>query len=157
VVALSSPPTASYDAYSPLTGHPAPGFHGTSLSGSPFNLSAQRGHYVIIDFFASWCVPCRQEEPQLVSFAKHHLGGPVLVGVIFHDSVASVRSLLGPWIGLYPVLDDPGGLIANSYGVGLPPMKFLINPRGKVVAKILGPVTEAGLDSLIATARKSGR
>lgn len=157
VVAFSSPPAAQYDAYSPLIGHRAPGFGGDTLSNVPFNLSAERGHYVIIDFFASWCVPCRQEQPQLVSFARDHLGGAQLVGVIFHDSVSSVRSLLGPWIGLYPVLNDPGGQIASNYGVGLPPIKFLIDPHGKVVAKILGPVTETGLDDLIAKARSSGR
>ena len=156
VVVFSVPPAATYDAYSPLVGHGAPGFGGTTLSGSAFNLAGERGHFVIIDFFASWCVPCRQEEPELAAFAADHRTGPILVGVIFHDSVASVRSLLNQWNAQYPVLNDAGGTIANDYGVGVPPVKFLVDPNGKVVTKILGPVTEAGLDRVIAKFRSSG-
>jgi cytochrome c biogenesis protein CcmG, thiol:disulfide interchange protein DsbE len=98
----------------------------------------------------------RQEEPQIESFVKDDPTGPILVAVIFHDSVSDVRSWLGSWLGLYPVLNDPGGQIANNYGVGQPPIKFLINPQGKVVSKIIGPVTETGLSTLIAKTRSEG-
>jgi alkyl hydroperoxide reductase subunit AhpC len=57
--------------------------------------------------------------------------------------------MLGLWRGLYPVIGDPGGTIALNYGVDNPPSKYVIDPRGRVVAKIIGPVTAVGLDSLI--------
>ena len=145
----TAPPTTVYAAYSPLVGHRAPAISGTTLIGQSFKLSDWRGHFVVIDFVSSWCVPCRQEQPQLIRFAKHPYGGAQLVGVAFQDLDSSILAMLGPWVGLYPVLGDPGGQIALDYGVDNPPTKFVIDPRGTVVAKILGPVTAAGLDSLL--------
>lgn len=145
----AAPPTTVYEAYSPLVGHRAPAINGTTLLGQPFTLSAFRGHFVIVDFVSSWCVPCRQEQPQLIRFAQHPFGGAQLVGVAFQDLDSSVLAMQGPWVGLYPLLGDPKGEIALAYGVDNPPTKFVIDPRGKIVAKILGPVTAAGLDSLL--------
>ena len=152
----TAPPTTQYEADSPLIGHRAPAVSGRTLIGQPFHLGALRGHFVVIDFFASWCVPCRTEQAQLVRFAEHPRAGAELVGVVFHDSGDSIRSLLGPWIGLYPVLADPGGTIALNYGVDNPPSKYVIDPRGSVVAKIIGPVTAAGLDAVIKRAQAEG-
>ena len=72
------------------------------------------------------------------------------------DTTAASRSLLGPWVGLYPVITDPGGRIALDYGVYNPPSKYVIDPEGKVVTKIIGPVTAAGLDSVITRAQSQG-
>jgi cytochrome c biogenesis protein CcmG/thiol:disulfide interchange protein DsbE len=152
----TAPPTTVYEAYSPLVGHRAPAIVGTTLIGQPFNLHALRGHFVVIDFFSSWCVPCRTEQPQLVRFAEHPYGGAQLVGVVFQDLNASALAMLGPWRGLYPVLGDPEGRYALSYGVDNPPSKYVIDPKGRVVAKIIGPVTAVGLDSLLKRAIAQG-
>ncbi|HVX23345.1 MAG TPA: TlpA disulfide reductase family protein [Acidimicrobiales bacterium] len=150
----TAPPATVYDAQSPLIGRRAPAIAGPTLTAETFDLAAERGRYVIIDFFASWCVPCRQEQPQLVKFAKSPPDGAQLVGVVFNDSIAGARSLLGPWMGLYPVIPDTTGRLEVDYGVEAPPAKFVIDPSGRVVAKIIGPVTAAGLDSLILIDRK---
>ena len=151
-----APPSSQSEVKSPLLGRPAPVVTGTEITGGVFNLRSLRGHFVVIDFFASWCVPCRTEQPELVKFAEQQHNGVQLVGVIFEDTTAASRSLLGPWVGLYPVITDPGGRIALDYGVYNPPSKYVIDPEGKVVTKIIGPVTAAGLDSVITRAQSQG-
>lgn len=158
VVVGTAPPATQYEADSPLLGHLAPEVSGLTITGQPFDLHALRGRFVVIDFFSSWCVPCRTEQPELVRFAKQQIAKPqgegaVLVGIVFEDSVAAIRSLLGLWLGLYPVIADSGGRLANDYGVDNPPSKYVIDPRGVIVAKIIGPVTAAGLDAVIAKAK----
>lgn len=162
VAVLAVAPSASQvQAQSPLLGLPAPDIRGPTLSGSGFELAGLRGHFVVLDFFASWCPACVTEQPELERFAAHQgarPGGHRLVGVIFSDSQPAVRSFLGPGVSLYPVLDDPGGATALAYGVRQPPEKYIIDPAGTVAAKILGPTTEAGLDTMIAQiARQEGR
>ncbi|MBF6558302.1 MAG: redoxin domain-containing protein [Acidimicrobiales bacterium] len=137
-------------------GHQAPAISGTQITGGTFDLRTLRGHFVVIDFVASWCVPCRTEQPQLVKFAEEQHNGALLVGVVFEDATSGIRSLLGPWVGLYPVIIDPGGRIALDYGVYNPPSKYVIDPSGTVVVKIIGPVTAAQLDAVIARAKARG-
>ena len=157
VVAISvAPPSTLAEVHSPLVGHQSPAIAGTDITGSRFDLGAQRGHFVVVDFFASWCVPCRTEQPQLVKFAEEQRNGATLVGVIFLDTVAAIRSLLGPWKGSYPVMVDPGGHVALNFGVFNPPSKYVIDAKGIVVAKIIGPVTAGELDSIVSRAIAQG-
>ncbi|MFI4971219.1 MAG: TlpA family protein disulfide reductase [Hyphomicrobiales bacterium] len=152
----TAPPTTVYDSYSPLVGHRAPAIIGRTVTGERFDLLALRGRFVVIDFFSSWCVPCRIEQPQLVRFAQRPFDNAQLVGIIFQDSDSSAVKMLGPWVGLYPVLPDPQGLIALNYGVANPPTKYVIDPKGRIIAKIIGPVTAAGLDSFLRRASAQG-
>ncbi len=117
-----------------------------------------QSHFVVVDFFSGWCVACRQEAPQLARFVAEHdsPGGARLVGVIFEDTVANIRGFLGPELGRYPVVADPGGRIALDYGVDNPPEKYLVAPNGVIFEKIIGPVTAAGLDQQIAKAKAQG-
>jgi cytochrome c biogenesis protein CcmG/thiol:disulfide interchange protein DsbE len=157
IFALAVAPQSTYsEVNSPLLGRQAPAITGTQITGGRFDLAALRGHFVVVDYFASWCVPCRTEQSQLVTFAEQQQNGALLVGVIFEDTVAGARSLLGPWVGLYPVLVDPGGTIALDYGVFNPPSKYVIDPAGRVVAKIIGAVTATELDAIIAKTKRSG-
>ena len=161
-----APPSTQAEVDSPLVGQRAPAITGTTITASAisgteftgiaFDLGALRGSFVVVDFFASWCIPCRTEQPELVKFAEQQNNGVFLVGVIFDDTIPGARSLLGPWVGLYPVIPDPGGRIALNYGVYSPPSKYVIDPEGTIVAKIIGPVTAAGLDSIITRAKVAG-
>ncbi len=157
-VLASAPPATQVEAQSPLIGQLAPPIHGPTVTGQPFSLAGLRGHFVVVDFFSSWCVACRQEAPQLATFVAEHntLGGARLVGVIFEDTVANIRGFLGPELGRYPVVADPGGRIALDYGVDNPPEKYLVAPNGVIFEKIIGPVTAAGLDQQIAKAKAQG-
>jgi cytochrome c biogenesis protein CcmG/thiol:disulfide interchange protein DsbE len=161
VVAATRPSSQATQAQSPLVGHRAPALDGTTLSGQRFSLANDRGHYVYVNFFASWCPPCQQEEPALVDFAFRQtrvgtgrLGAARLVSVVFNDTVGDARRFVDDWGIRWPVVPDNGGSIANSYGVGSPPTTFLIDPSGVVVGTWVGPVTVAQLDEMLAAARR---
>jgi cytochrome c biogenesis protein CcmG/thiol:disulfide interchange protein DsbE len=156
VLATRTPQEATAVA-SPLLGHPAPDFAGTDLnSGSPVSLASLRGHYVVINFFASWCIPCQEEAPDLSRFyyeQTHEADGADVVGVVFHDTTATARSFLRDNGDLWPAVGDPGGAIAERYGVTAPPTTFVVDPSGRVTAVLEGPATQKNLDSFLKAAR----
>lgn len=159
VLALAvAPPATKLGADTPLMGKLAPAVTAQTISGQRFTLASLHGHFAVVDFFASWCPPCQLEQPQLERFVSDNRGrgGARLVGVIFSDSVGNVIGFLGPALGQYPVIADPTGVIATSFGVGNPPTKFVIDPKGRIIAKILGAVTADGLERLISEARTRG-
>lgn len=142
------PPASATEVDTPLLGHRAPALAGTTLSGGSFDLAALRGRWVVVNFFASWCPPCRQEEPELVSFAFAHRGAgdAALVGVAYDDSPSSARLFLSSTGATWPALGDPSGTSAVDFGVRSPPETFLVSPTGTVTAHLDGPVTAAQLD-----------
>ncbi len=151
VLLATRPSVSSTEAQSPLLGKPAPFISGNSLYGSQVSLTKMRGHFVVVNFFASWCIPCRQEQPQLKNFANWAStapGHPEMIGVIFDDSVKATRTFLGSFAHQWPVIQDPNGTFALNYGVNGPPETFVINPKGKIIAKIVGPVTAQNLEAM---------
>ena len=146
-------------AQSPLLGHPAPPLAGTSLiDDRAVDLTALRGRWVVVNFFASWCIPCRQEHPELVAFSERHRAAADagVVAVIFDDRPEAARDYFVSHGGGWPLVGDPGGRIALDYGVRGPPESFVVDPGGYVVSKIVGQVTADGLDRLLRAARERG-
>ncbi|HEY5251485.1 MAG TPA: TlpA disulfide reductase family protein [Acidimicrobiales bacterium] len=158
VLLATRPPSAATEVYTPLLGKPAPALSGTTLSGGHFQLTAYRGRWVVVNFFASWCPPCQDEEPDLVAFAFQHRspGDPALIGVVYDDTTSSARSFEHSAGATWPTLVDPGGQIALRYGVRGPPETFLISPQGIVVAHLDSAVNATDLDQQIAAARAAG-
>ncbi|MBV8463384.1 MAG: TlpA family protein disulfide reductase [Acidimicrobiales bacterium] len=156
-VLATRPPASVALADSPLLGKPAPSLAGTTLSGSHFALPSRPGHYVVVNFFASWCEPCQQEGPELVRFAFEHdrTGDAQLVSVVFQDEDSTARSYQAQLGATWPTLSDPGGAIALAYGVRAPPTTFVVAPDGRVVASVIAPVTAADLDHVLAQVRAS--
>ena len=142
------PPATATEVDTPLLGHPAPALAGTTLGGGSFDLASLRGRWVVVNFFASWCPPCRQEEPELVSFAYAHRGpgDAALVGVAYDDAAGSARQFLSSTGAAWPALGDASGTLAVDFGVRSPPETFLVSPSGIVTAHLDGPVTAAQLD-----------
>jgi cytochrome c biogenesis protein CcmG/thiol:disulfide interchange protein DsbE len=151
VAVLASRPAATQTASSFLTGKPAPPVSGRNLTGGVSSLATMRGRWVLLNFFASWCPPCRSESPELLRFAYSHPGGErvAVLGVVYGDTASNAAAFERQVGATWPSVIDPGEQIAISYGVDDPPQSFLIAPDGRVVDRILGGVTAGGLDRLV--------
>jgi cytochrome c biogenesis protein CcmG/thiol:disulfide interchange protein DsbE len=159
VALLATRPSAqTTEAQSPLLGHMAPPIAGATLSGGNFRLPRAPGHYVVVNFFASWCIPCQEEGPELVAFQFRHQqrGDASVVSVMFQDTAGLALPYQQKLGVTWPTMADPNQAMALSYGVREDPTSFVIAPGGRVVASILGGVTANGLDRIIARAEAKG-
>ena len=129
---------------------PILGGHGEST------LAALRGKVVVLNFWASWCEPCRIEAPLLERFEQPlaRLGGAVL-GVTYLDASPDSQSFVRQYHLSYPNLRDNAGAFAHSYGTDQLPETFLIDRRGRVVALSRGEISEAFLKNAVKLAESS--
>jgi cytochrome c biogenesis protein CcmG/thiol:disulfide interchange protein DsbE len=137
-------------------GQQAPDFASTDLSGQPVQLSSYRGHRVILNFWASWCQPCRTEFPVLRQLQARD-PDVVVLGVVFDDSDNPARTFLRAEGATWPGVRDPNAQIANAYGVhakpGIP-VSILVDRTGKVVDHRYGPlIDQASADAFVSQAR----
>jgi cytochrome c biogenesis protein CcmG, thiol:disulfide interchange protein DsbE len=134
----------------PLRGKVAPAFSGKELTGGHFSLKSDLGDIVVVNFWASWCGPCVEEAPNLSAFAwqerHHHVK---VIGVVFYDTVSAATGFEKYYGSLYPSIVDPGGQIANSYGVTAPPTTFVINKKGRVVLSLIGSLSTSQLTQVV--------
>ena len=134
-------------------GKPAPPIAGMTLAGDVFDLDDQRGRWVVVNFFATWCAGCIQEHPELVAFsARHAAGDAIVVTVAFDDSPEAVRGFFERAGGDWAVLAGDVGSVPVNYGVTAVPETYLVSPAGYVVDKLVGAngVTADLLDARIA-------
>ena len=156
IIALAKgQPAATRAVTSPLVGKPAPPIEGKTVDGEQASLAGLEGKWVVVNFFATWCVPCRQEHPELIRFSEAHeaTGDAAVLGVIYSDNAQAVKEYRDKEGGAWSMLTDPKGRIALDYGVAGVPESFLVSPDGLVVAKLLGGVRAVDLDQLIYRAK----
>ena len=128
-------------------GQPAPALVGTTLDGQPFDLAAERGRPVIVNFWASWCVPCQAEFPLLqAAQAEHAADGLVVVGVIYQDTSAAAKAFASSHGATWVNLADPCGSIATAYTVVAPPQTYFIASDGVLKSRQIGQITGPDLD-----------
>lgn len=124
-----------------LVGKPAPDFSLPSLSGGRLTLKQFRGHTVVLNFWASWCVPCSQEHPYLIAaYRKYTPNGVQFIGISLEDPVSEARSFMKKHGGAWPIVSDSDGATAVAYGVTGPPETFIIDRRGIIRYHLAGPV-----------------
>lgn len=123
---------------------PAPGFTLNRLDrGGRVSLASYKGKAVVINFWASWCVPCKQEAPVLESAWRKYRGqGAVVLGIDVQDLSSDARRFAREAGWTYPLVRDGGGEVMNPYGVTGVPETLFVNREGKVIARIQGPVTD---------------
>ncbi len=145
----------TYVLPSPMAGRPAPEFQLVSLAGDTISFAELRGRVVILNFWASWCIPCRTEHPILVQTERTWDDSEVvLLGVVYQDSRANAERFLAQYGGDWTHVLDPSQRTAIDYGVYGVPETFFIGRDGQIAHKKVGPVTwdivRYQVDSLLA-------
>ena len=125
-------------------------------SGQQVALSKYRGQPLIVNFFASWCEPCKTETPLLATFYRADKGKVALVGLDENDTLGNATSFTRANGVSYPVGWDPHFAVASAFGVNALPQTFFLNARHQIVDRIFGPVTLASLHKGIALATAGG-
>ena len=137
----------THQAPPPRVGKPAPPFTLQRLTGGGrLSLRSLRGKTVVLNFFASWCNPCKREAPVLERLWRQERSrGLVVLGVDANDSRGDALRFLRAHGVTYPVVFDHDGLVAaNRYGIAALPVTYVLDPRGRIVGgEILGPVSES--------------
>ena len=126
---------------------PAPGFSLTDLDGKPLDLAGYRGKVVLLDFWATWCAPCREEIPQFIALQDKYRGqGLQVIGISMDDGPKPVREFYHELKMNYPVAVGTEQ-VAEAYGGVLAlPVTFLIDRRGRLAAKYTGAVEMATVE-----------
>ncbi|HVU78801.1 MAG TPA: TlpA disulfide reductase family protein [Gaiellaceae bacterium] len=135
----------------------APQFRLKPLSGpGTVSLAAFRGKAVVLNFWASDCPPCKKEMPQLQAAAERWSTKPVtVVGIDVLDSKSAARAFARDHGVTYPIGYDPLGDTVGPYGVTYTPTTFFVDRHGRILKRILGPVTAATLNTQIGAALAS--
>jgi cytochrome c biogenesis protein CcmG/thiol:disulfide interchange protein DsbE len=122
------------------------------------SLADYRGRWVLVNFWASWCGPCKEEAPALEIFQRQH-GGPrfTVLGIDSRDLTSDGREFVRRYGLSYPQLRDGEGAAARDYGTTGVPENFLVDPRGKVQWLLRGPVDERYLQDEVAPFLPGGR
>jgi thiol-disulfide isomerase/thioredoxin len=146
--------SASTSYYQPGSRPMSPPVSGTTLAGQRFRLAADRGSVVVLNFWGSWCAPCRAEAPALAALARRFSREHVrFVGVDVRDSVPAAQAFDAAFGLSYPSLRDPGEQIALAFQATVPPAAIpttlLIDRTGRIAGRVIGTVSFDGLLSLI--------
>jgi cytochrome c biogenesis protein CcmG/thiol:disulfide interchange protein DsbE len=160
VAGMSSPGTASQSgsgsdpgtsssvsSAQPATGKQAPAFDLAALGNSAahVSLAAYAGRPVIVNFFASWCGPCRKETPLMARYYASAHGTVRVIGVDTNDSRTAALTFTNHYGVTYPVGSDPAATTAGAFGVAGLPQTFFLNAQHKIVDRVYGAVTQTAL------------
>jgi thiol-disulfide isomerase/thioredoxin len=125
-------------------------------SGQQVALSRYQGRPLIVNFFASWCEPCKAETPMLATFYRTEKDKVALVGLDENDTLGNAMSFTRAHGVSYPVGFDPHFTVASAYGVNALPQTFFLNSEHQIVDRVFGKVTLASLNQGIALATAGG-
>lgn len=132
---------------------PAPAFSGSLIGGGNVESSALDGHVVLMAFWSSSCMPCRQELSRLEATWRRSPGSFQLLGVDVQDGERAAGALIRREGVTFANISDPTGRIAAAYGVVGTPTVVAISPRGILSGRLLGPASSSQLERLVRDAR----
>jgi len=129
----------------------APDFNLKSLDGHDVRLSALRGKVVIVNFWATWCVGCKVEIPELIdAYRRYHRDGLEIVGISMDDAGDDVVARFAKLKNVSYTIVRGDAAVASAYGgIRFMPQSFVVDRRGKIVKTFVGPPDEKELDALL--------
>lgn len=137
-------------APAPEVGHRAPDFTLSLLDGRTLHMRSLRGNVVLINFWATWCLPCRTEMPRLTSwFRRYHRNGLIVLGIDKQEPRSDVRNFIDRFHVTYPVGIDNSGSVLDAYRVIPLPASFLVDASGIIRSIKYGPLDEVYLTSTL--------
>jgi peroxiredoxin len=149
--------TGALPAGAEVSDKPAPDFSLPTLDGKSLGLEDFRGQYVVVNFWATWCGPCKMEMPSLEALHRRFKGRPLTVVGISNDMFGA--TVVAPYVkaqGLtFPILLDPNLEVSNAFGVLSLPTTVLVDPEGRIIGVLAGaenwsdPETVAYFESLL--------
>jgi cytochrome c biogenesis protein CcmG/thiol:disulfide interchange protein DsbE len=114
------------------------------------DLSSYRGQVVVLNFFASWCAPCRQEASDLEQTWRDYQGQEVqFLGIAYKDAASKAQAFLDEFGVTYPSAAETGNRTARAYGVTGVPETFIVDQQGQLVHHFVGPITEEELRAVL--------
>ena len=139
---------------------PAAAFTADRLDGTgTLSLSDYAGKVVVLNFFASWCPPCKEENPALVRvWERYRTSDVVFIGIVYEDATDKARTYVSTNGVTWPTASDDDGRVAFSYGVFGIPETYFIGADGIIAGRHIGPIDETtlvnGIETLRARAKK---
>jgi cytochrome c biogenesis protein CcmG, thiol:disulfide interchange protein DsbE len=134
----------THQTHAPKIGAPAPNFTLRRIDESgKLDLASLRGKPVVINFWASWCVPCKGEAKMLEqAWRQYRSQGVVFVGVDYHDVTGDARTFMSHHGITYPIVQDGSGMIGDAYGLTGVPETYFVDRKGRLVGThIVGTIT----------------
>ncbi len=131
---------------------PAPALPSQVLHGPSVDLESLRGRPALINFWASWCTPCREEAPSLARLARDVKGTARVVGVDWNDTTSNARDFIKQHHLTYPILRDGSSTVGERFGLTGLPTTFVLDSDGRIVRTLRGPQTPATFRAALADA-----
>ncbi|MGH3008764.1 MAG: TlpA family protein disulfide reductase [Gaiellaceae bacterium] len=133
----------AHQQHAPPVGSVAPAFTLTRLEGTgKISLASLHGDAVVLNFWASWCGPCKSEAAVLEqAWSRYHSRGVIFLGVDYHDLAPDARKFVAAHGLTFPMLEDGSGSVTGSYGITQVPETYILDRTGRIVAHLRGPIT----------------